>query len=97
MFVLAADTSSDMTTAQAFAFMSAMFGTIAIIAIALTIFFVWMFWRVFQKAGFNGALGLLCLIPSIGPLVCLIILAFSTWPNERAVPPAVTPGPIAVS
>jgi heme/copper-type cytochrome/quinol oxidase subunit 2 len=86
MFVLA-DTSTDALTAQALAFMSAAFGTIVIVVLAVTVFFVWMFWRVFAKAGFSGALGLLCLIPSIGPLICLIILAFSTWPNERTASP----------
>ena len=62
-----------------------MFGIILtglIVALALTVFFVWMFWRVFTKTGMNGALGLLCLIPSIGPLICLLILAFGRWPIE---------------
>jgi len=57
---------------------------IIIIATALTVFFVWLFWRVFAKTGMNGALGLLCLIPSVGPLICLLILAFSRWPIEDA-------------
>lgn len=87
MFVLA-DASSDATARAITAAMSAMMGTILIAVLACTVLFVWMFWRVFAKAGFPGALGLLCLIPSIGPLVCLIILAFATWPNERPVAPA---------
>ena len=64
------------------------FLTFAIVALAFTIFFVWLFWRIFTKAGYTGALGLLCLIPSIGPIVCLIILAFGTWPSQ--VQPIVT-------
>lgn len=88
MFVLA-DAASD-ANAQMIAAVSAMMGTFLIIGLALTIFFVWMFWRVFAKAGYSGALGLLCLIPSIGPLICLVILAFSTWPNERQVTQVVT-------
>lgn len=62
-----------------------MFGIImvvVIVACALTIFFAWLFWRVFAKTGMNGALGLLCLVPSVGPLICLLILAFSRWPIE---------------
>ena len=59
-----------------------MFGFIMIFVVALTIAFVWLFWRVFQKAGYPGALGLLCLIPSVGPIVCMAILAFGTWPIE---------------
>jgi hypothetical protein len=90
MFVLA-DAASDRATAQAVAAMTAAMGTFLIVFIAMTVFFVWMFWRVFAKAGYSGAMGLLCLIPSVGPLICLIILAFAQWPNERpVVPPAAT-------
>jgi len=60
-----------------------MLATIFLVGAVVTVFFVWCFWRVFQRAGFNGALGLLCLIPTVGPLVCLLILAFSTWPIEQ--------------
>lgn len=70
-----------------------MFGTIIatvlIFGAALTIFFVWCFWRIFERAGFSGALGLLCLIPSIGPLVCLVVLAFSTWPTAQVERPPI--------
>jgi uncharacterized membrane protein len=62
-----------------------MFGIImvvVVVACALTVFFAWLFWRVFAKTGMNGALGLLCLVPSVGPLICLLILAFSRWPIE---------------
>ncbi len=53
---------------------------------------VWIFWRIFAKAGYNGALGFLCLIPA-GQVICLLILAFGTWPNDRqmAASSAVTP------
>jgi len=54
-----------------------------IIGCAVTVFYVWVFWRVFAKAGMNGALGLICLIP-IGPLICMLILAFTRWPIEDA-------------
>ena len=79
MFVLAADA---LTPNEAVAMMSAMMGTVILVALVFMVLFVWMFWRIFVKAGMNGALGLLCLIPSIGLLVCLAILAFSTWPGE---------------
>jgi hypothetical protein len=90
MFVLA-DAASDVNAPAAIAALSAMMGSILIVGLGLTVLFVWMFWRVFVKAGFPGAMGLLCLIPSIGPVVCLIILAFATWPSERAGTP-VMPG-----
>jgi hypothetical protein len=54
-----------------------------ICGLAITVFYVWVFWRVFVKTGMNGALGLICLIP-IGPLICMLILAFTRWPIEDA-------------
>ena len=39
-------------------------------------------WRIFAKAGYNGALSLLNFIPGVGPLICMIILAFGRWPIE---------------
>jgi uncharacterized membrane protein len=72
---------------------------IIVVTIALVVFFVWLFWRIFARTGMNGALGLLCLVPYVGPLICLLMLAFSRWPIEDAMaahgiaPPAPgTPG-----
>ncbi len=68
--------------------------TILLVTLAFSVFFVWLFWRVFTKAGYNGALGLLCLVPSIGVFVCMLILAFGTWPIEErrgVVGPVITP------
>ena len=36
-------------------------------------------WFICKKAGFSPWLSLLCLIPSLGTLVLLYILAFSDW------------------
>ena len=69
--------------AAAASILGGMMFTILMVTLVLTVFFVWCFWRVFQKAGYNGAMGLLCLIPSVGPLICLLVLAFGTWPNQR--------------
>lgn len=55
-------------------------------SIVLTIFFIWMFWRIFTKAGMSGALALLNLVPFVGPLIVVCILAFSKW-NVVPVPP----------
>lgn len=86
------DSSNAIASAMAGGFLL----TFLVIGLAVTVLFVWLFWRVFAKAGYNPALGLLCLIPSVGWIVCMIILAFGTWPNER--PPvmasAVTPTPV---
>lgn len=62
--------------------------------LALAAFFIWMYWRIFSKAGFSGALALLNLIPGVGTLICVIILAFGTWPRDAQptyVAPAGTP------
>jgi len=47
--------------------------------------FAW--WRVFRKAGYHGALGLLMLIPLVNFLM-LMILAFSAWPIHGQAAPA---------
>ena len=90
--------SDSATNAAAAGIFGGMMLFIIIIVTAMTVFFVWLFWRVFTRTGMNGALGLLCLVPSIGPLVCLLILAFSRWPIEDALlsytggtPPAEAP------
>lgn len=43
---------------------------------------IWIYWRIFTKAGFNGAISLLNLVPGVGQLICIIILAFGRWPIE---------------
>jgi hypothetical protein len=52
--------------------------------LALVAFSIWMYWRIFTRAGFNGALSLLNLVPGIGYFVCVVILAFGRWPIEDA-------------
>ena len=48
-------------------------------AFAVVAFFVYLFWKIFTKAGLPGPLSLLWLIPGIGWLIALCILAFSEW------------------
>ncbi len=40
------------------------------------------FWKIFSKAGYNGTLSILMVIPIVG-IVLLFYLAFSRWPIER--------------
>jgi uncharacterized membrane protein YhaH (DUF805 family) len=54
----------------------------AIVLLAIMAFTLWVYWRIFAKAGYNGALSLLNLVPGVGPLICVIILAFGRWPIE---------------
>ncbi len=48
-------------------------------ALAIVVFFVYLVWRIFAKAGLPGPLALLWLVPGIGWIIALCILAFSEW------------------
>lgn len=48
------------------------------------LFKIFLWWRVFSKAGYSGAFGLLILAP-FGTLIMLCILAFSQWPTAKRV------------
>ncbi len=55
-------------------------------------------WFILKKAGFSPWLSLLCIVPSLGTLVLLYILAFAEWkviPSAQvaAYPPAYPPPP----
>lgn len=60
--------------------------------IPVFIFIVFLFWRICEKAGHSGALSLITLIPGIGMLILLCILAFGTWPNQSSGVGYVQPG-----
>ncbi len=47
--------------------------------LALIAFFIFLFWRIFTKAGMSGALSLLILLYPIGFLIVICILAFGDW------------------
>jgi hypothetical protein len=49
---------------------------------AMPIVIVWPTWRICRKAGFPGAISLLCLIP-LANLFLLYFLAFAEWPAVR--------------
>ncbi len=49
-----------------------------IIVIAIAILMV-PFWFILKKAGFSPWLALLCIVPSLGTLVLLYVLAFAEW------------------
>ena len=48
-------------------------------ALAIGVFFIYLIWRVFTKAGLAGPLSLLILVPGVGVIIVLCILAFSEW------------------
>jgi len=53
-----------------------------VIALGSMILGIIIWWKIFSKAGYSGALGLLMLVP-IANLIMLLILAFGTWPIHR--------------
>lgn len=52
---------------------------IGIISLLSVVFAVIIYWRIFSKAGYSGALSLLMFVP-IANIVMLCILAFGEWP-----------------
>ena len=50
-------------------------------------------WFILKKAGFSPWLAMLCVVPSLGTLVLLYILAFSEWKVLPAPQPAWQPQP----
>ncbi len=69
---------------NAFAAMGTVFSIIVVIGLVATALFIWFYWRIFQKAGFSGALALLNLVPYVGNLICVLILAFGEWPSAQS-------------
>jgi hypothetical protein len=61
----------------------------------VTAFFIFCLWRIFTKAGMAGALSLIAIIPGIGGIIVICLLAFGKWnvipAPYAAVPPAYPP------
>ncbi len=51
-----------------------------------TLLFLIPAWRIFQRTGLGGPWALLVVVPLVGPLTALLILAFASWPNARPEP-----------
>ncbi|WP_190273703.1 hypothetical protein [Granulicella mallensis] len=89
----------DQQQAQQFGGMIAgMMGIFMFIGVAALAFGIFLFWRIFTKAGMAGPLSLLILVPGIGYIVVLCILAFSDWrvipaPAAQLYPPNYPPPP----
>ena len=56
-----------------------MMGIFVLIALAVFVFMVFLFWRIFTKAGLPGPLALLLVFGPIGMLINVCILAFADW------------------
>lgn len=72
---------NDTTSSQLAATLTGFGLFIGIIAIASVILAIVIWWRIFSKAGYSGALSLLMFIP-IANLIMLLILAFAEWPIQ---------------
>ena len=53
-----------------------------ILPLAIFVIPVILFWRIFKKAGYPPAMGLLMLMPIVN-LIAVAILAYSEWPIEQ--------------
>lgn len=54
----------------------------AIFLIIIAVVAIVIYWRIFAKAGWSGALAILMLVPLVN-LILLIVFAFTEWPIER--------------
>lgn len=59
--------------------MAGMMGLFFLIWVVAIAFAVFCFWRIFTKAGMAGALSLLLIVPAVGPIIVVCILAFGEW------------------
>jgi uncharacterized membrane protein YhaH (DUF805 family) len=71
-------------------------GIFLIFVFACLAFIIFLVWRIFSKAGMPGAMAFLLLIPGVGGLIVLCILAFGQWnvvpaPSVIAAPPSYPP------
>jgi len=64
--------------------MKELIGLLAAVTFVFTIlyFFGLLWWKIFDRAGHSGALGLVMLIPFVN-LIMLCVLAFREWPIQR--------------
>ena len=51
--------------------------------IILALLLLYPAWRIFARTGFSSAIALVVLIPGIGVLIALGVLAFAEWPVHR--------------
>jgi heme/copper-type cytochrome/quinol oxidase subunit 2 len=70
----------------------AMMAIIPIIFVVVIAIIMVPFWFILKKAGFSPWLSLVCVIPSLGALILLYVLAFAEWKVVPA-PQAAYPPP----
>lgn len=84
--VVLAQRGDDAAAAGILAAMAGLWLVFALIGLASMAFFLFCWWRIFEKAGFAGAFAFLFLVPGFGPLIVVLLLAFGEWPalKQRA-------------
>jgi hypothetical protein len=92
MFLQDADFSGSAVNAQKAQMMHAMMAILPVfilIALAAFAFMIFLYWRIFSKAGMSPWLSLLLFVP-FGSIIMQCILAFGEWPalTARVVLPA---------
>ena len=65
--------------AQMMAAMGPFFATFGLIMLAVCVFMIFCYWKIFSKAGYSGALSLLMIVPLVN-LIVFIWFAFAQWP-----------------
>ncbi len=73
---------SDSQNAAASLFTGSFLLVTLLIGVASIVLAVVIYWKIFSKAGYNGAMGLLMFIP-IANFIAILILAFGEWPIHR--------------
>jgi len=48
--------------------------------VVLAVLFLVPLWKIFGKTGMSPWFSLFVLIPGLGSLICILILAFAQWP-----------------
>jgi len=75
----------DHSAAQGYgAAIAAFYGVFAIFGLLTIVLSLVVNWKIASKAGYDGAMSLLMLIPVLNVIV-LILFAFRTWPIEERV------------
>ena len=84
--VVAALSTEQDAVAGLFAVVAIFYVLALLVALAVYAFIGFCFWRIFTRTGHGGPLGLLVLVPGFGPIIVMLVLAFSDWPALRGAP-----------
>ncbi len=55
---------------------------VGVVYLAMIVLFIVGYWKIWSKAGFNGAWSLLMLVPLVN-LIAFLYLAFADWPIHK--------------